>query len=84
VIALEQIDLTAAEEADPRQHPAESMFVLHPKSPALADKFEFGFMESVETHFEEILVTEAKATSTVIVAQTGAYENWEERWRNKR
>jgi hypothetical protein len=41
-------------------------------------------MESVETQFEEILVREAKATSTEIVAQTGAYENWEERWRNKR
>ena len=35
---------------------------LHLESTVLADKFEFGFMESVETQFEEILVAEAEGT----------------------
>ena len=33
---------------------------LHLESSVLADKFEFGFMESIETQFEEIMVAEAK------------------------
>ena len=33
---------------------------LHLESSVLADKFEFGFMESVETKFEEILVAETE------------------------
>ena len=37
-------------------------FSLHLESTVLADKFEFGFMESVETQFEEILVAEAEGT----------------------
>ena len=33
---------------------------LHLESSVLADKFEFAFIESVETQFEEIMVAEAK------------------------
>src|SRR6267142_1104941 len=33
---------------------------LHLESSVLADKFEFGFMESIETQFEEIMVAEAE------------------------
>ena len=33
---------------------------LHLESSVLADEFEFGFMESVEAQFEEVLVTEAE------------------------
>jgi hypothetical protein len=33
---------------------------LQLESSVLADKFEFGFMESVETQFEEIMVAEAE------------------------
>ena len=35
-------------------------FRLHLESSVLADEFEFGFMESVEAQFEEVLVTEAE------------------------
>ena len=34
---------------------------LHLKSSVLADEFEIGFMESVETQFEEVLVKEEGA-----------------------
>ena len=33
---------------------------LHLESTVLADKFEFGFMEGVETQFEEIMVAETE------------------------
>ena len=36
------------------------LFWLHLESSVLADEFEFGFMESVEAQFEEVLVTEAE------------------------
>ena len=36
---------------------------LHLESSVLADEFEFGFMESIETQFEEITVTEAEGAS---------------------
>ena len=34
---------------------------LHLESSVLADKFEFGFMEGIETQFEEIMVAEAES-----------------------
>ena len=37
-----------------------SEFRLHLESSVLADKFEFGFMEGIETQFEEIMITEAE------------------------
>ena len=36
------------------------IFLLHLESSVLADKFEFGFMEGIETQFEEIMITEAE------------------------
>ena len=35
-------------------------FLLHPKSPGLADEGELGFMKSVEAQFEKIVVAKAK------------------------
>jgi hypothetical protein len=40
------------------QAPRTCTFTLYLEGSALADKFEFGFMESLKTQFEEILVTE--------------------------
>jgi len=36
-------------------------FKLHLESFVLADEFEFGFMEGVETQFEEIMIAEAES-----------------------
>ena len=45
----------------PRQKLSQNqIFSLHLESSVLADEFEFGFMESVEAQFEEVLVTEAE------------------------
>ena len=41
----------------PRKEPLVTEFLLHLDSTVLADEFEFGFMESVEAQFEEVLVT---------------------------
>ena len=45
---------------NPEKSPWSHEFLLHLESTVLADEFEFGFMESIEAQFEEVLVTEAE------------------------
>src|SRR6478672_1505790 len=56
------MSMTALESVKDLSLTPKSKTSLHLKSTVLADKFEFGFMESVETQFEEILVAEAEGT----------------------